>query len=178
MRILFRIMTLSILLFSFIACEDEEEAKEKSLEVTPVNLNGTWQLAEWNGQPLTEGTYCYITFARKDKTFKMYQKFDSMAAYFEHPIRKLAHFSEYACMGVLLYGVWRPWKERGWKLYLLIVCWVFVSAGADEFHQLFIPGRYGCFADVMLDTCGGAFGLLVCACAEKMVRRRKQKSGF
>ena len=30
---------------------------------------------------------------------------DSMAAYFEHPIRKLAHFSEYACMGVLLYGV-------------------------------------------------------------------------
>ena len=32
---------------------------------------------------------------------------DSMAAYFEHPIRKLAHFSEYACMGVLLYGVLR-----------------------------------------------------------------------
>ena len=60
---------------------------------------------------------------------------DSMAAYFEHPIRKLAHFSEYACMGVLLYGVWRPWKERNRKLYLLIVLWVFVSAGADEFHQ-------------------------------------------
>ena len=103
---------------------------------------------------------------------------DSMAAYFEHPIRKLAHFSEYACMGVLLYGVWRPWKERGRKLYLLIVCWVFVSAGADEFHQLFIPGRYGCFADVVLDTCGGAFGLFACICVEKIVRRRKQKSGF
>ena len=100
---------------------------------------------------------------------------DSMAAYFEHPIRKLAHFSEYACMGVLLYGVWRPWKERGRKLYLLIVCWVFVSAGADEFHQLFVPGRYGCFADVVLDTCGGVFGLFVCVCVEKMVRRRKQK---
>ena len=100
---------------------------------------------------------------------------DSMAAYFEHPIRKLAHFSEYACMGVLLYGVWRPWKERNRKLYLLIVLWVFVSAGADEFHQLFVPGRYGCFADVVLDTCGGAFGLLVCVYVEKIVRRRKQK---
>ena len=100
---------------------------------------------------------------------------DSMAAYFEHPIRKLAHFSEYACMGMLLYGVWRPWKERNRKLYLLIVLWVFVSAGADEFHQLFVPGRYGCFADVVLDTCGGAFGLLVCVCVEKIVRRRKQK---
>ena len=50
-----------------------------------------------------------------------------------------------------------------------------VSAGADEFHQLFVPGRYGCFADVVLDTCGGAFGLLVCVCVEKIVRRRKQK---
>lgn len=78
-------------------------------------------------------------------------------------------------MGVLLYGVWRPWKERNRKLYLLIVLWVFVSAGADEFHQLFVPGRYGCFADVVLDTCGGAFGLLVCVYVEKIVRRRKQK---
>lgn len=100
---------------------------------------------------------------------------DSMAAYFEHPIRKFAHFSEYACMGVLLYGVWRPWKERGRKLYLLIVIWVFISAGTDEFHQLFIPGRYGCFADVVLDTCGGTFGLFLCVCAEKVVLRFRQK---
>jgi len=28
---------------------------------------------------------------------------------------------------------------------------------------------------VVLDTCGGAFGLLVCVCVEKIVRRRKQK---
>lgn len=80
MKILFRIMILSIFLTSFIACDDEEEAKERTLEVTPANLNGTWQLTEWNGQPLAEGTYCYITFVRKDKTFKMYQKFDSMYA--------------------------------------------------------------------------------------------------
>ena len=110
-----------------------------------------------------------------EKCAELLNVIDSMAAYFEHPIRKLAHFSEYACMGVLLYGVWRPWKERTRKLYLLIVLWVFVSAGADEFHQLFVPGRYGCFADVVLDTCGGAFGLLVCGCVEKIVRRRKQK---
>jgi len=101
---------------------------------------------------------------------------DSIAAYFEHPIRKLAHFSEYACMGVLLYGTWRPWKERNRKLYRLIVLWVFISAGADEFHQLFVPGRYGCFVDVVLDTCGGAFGLFLCVCGEKLMRRiQKEK---
>lgn len=79
MKTLFRIMALFMLLFSFSACEDEDEPVS-SLEVNPANLNGTWRLEEWNGQPLAEGTYCYITFARKDKTYKMYQKFDSMYA--------------------------------------------------------------------------------------------------
>ena len=88
---------------------------------------------------------------------------NSIEAYIEPPINKLTHFSEYT------------WTERNRKLYLLSVLGVFVSAGADEFHQLFVPGRYGCFADVVLDTCGGAFGLLVCVCVEKIVRRRKQK---
>jgi len=29
---------------------------------------------------MAEGTYCYITFNRKELTFEMYQKFDSMYA--------------------------------------------------------------------------------------------------
>lgn len=98
-----------------------------------------------------------------------------LAAYFEHPIRKMAHFSEYTCMGILVYGVWRPWKKRDGKLYLLVILWVFLSAAADECHQLFVPGRYGCFADVCLDTCGGVFGLLLCVLVEKICRRFKNK---
>ena len=82
MRIFFRIIPLCMLLFGFVACGDNEEVKVETLEVTPANLNGTWQLVEWNGQPITEGTYCYISFVRKDKTFEMYQKFDSMYARF------------------------------------------------------------------------------------------------
>ena len=34
---------------------------------------------------------------------------ESMAEYFENPIRKLAHFGEYAVMGCLLFGIWYPW---------------------------------------------------------------------
>lgn len=79
MKTLFRMMALFMLLIGFTACEDDEETVS-TLEVNYANLNGTWQLAEWNGQPLAEGTYCYITFVRKDKTYKMYQKFDSMYA--------------------------------------------------------------------------------------------------
>jgi len=98
-----------------------------------------------------------------------------LADYFEHPIRKIAHFAEYACMGVLVYCVWRPWMVRGKRLFLVVALWVFVSGSADEIHQLFVPDRWGSFADVLLDTCGGTFGLLLCVFAERIyhkIRRR------
>lgn len=93
---------------------------------------------------------------------------DDLAAYWEHPIRKLAHLFEYACMGVLVYSMWRPWWERGRRLYLLVIVWVFTSAAGDELHQLFIPGRYGSFLDVLLDTVGGACGVLFCVMMERI----------
>ena len=79
MKNIFKLMALFAFLFCFSSCDDDEPVIP-TLEVTPANLNGTWQLAEWNGQPLAEGTYCYITFNRREQTFEMYQKFDSMYA--------------------------------------------------------------------------------------------------
>lgn len=93
----------------------------------------------------------------------------SLALYFEHPIRKLAHFSEYAMMGILVYVLWRPWKPRGKRLYFLVILWVFLSAASDEFHQTFVPGRDGNLLDVLLDSCGGTFGMGLCVFAEKIV---------
>ena len=89
------------------------------------------------------------------------------AEYFEHPIRKFAHFTEYACMGILIYTLLRQWMSRTNKLYLITAVWVFLSAAGDEFHQLFVPGRWGSFADVCLDTCGGIFGIFCCVLIEK-----------
>lgn len=97
------------------------------------------------------------------------------AEYFEHPIRKFAHFAEYACMGILVYALWSQWLKRGRGLYFLTVIWVFVSAAADEIHQLFVPGRYGSLADVLLDTTGGIFGLLLCVTVCKLYDRRRAK---
>ncbi len=98
-----------------------------------------------------------------------------LAAYFENPIRKLAHFAEYALMGTLVYTLWRPWMDRGRKLYVLVIVWVLLSAAGDEFHQLFVPGRYGCLPDVLLDTCGGIFGVLFCVCAEKAKPQKSKR---
>lgn len=95
----------------------------------------------------------------------------SLVGYWEHPVRKLAHFSEYALMAVLLYLIWRPWKARTKKLYAGLILWVFLSAAFDEGHQLLVPGRCGSFWDVLLDTSGGAFGLFVCTISENLARR-------
>ncbi|MCM1064908.1 MAG: VanZ family protein [Eubacterium sp.] len=96
--------------------------------------------------------------------------------YFEHPIRKLAHFTEYACMGVLVYVLWSQWLERGKRLYLLTIAWVALSAAADEFHQRFVPGRSGNLADVCLDTCGGAAGMLFCVLVWKIFLKNRHGS--
>lgn len=101
---------------------------------------------------------------------------ESLAEYFEHPIRKCAHFAEYACMGILVYTLWVQWIRKAKILYCLTILWVFFSAAADEFHQLFVPGRYGCFADVLLDTAGGIFGIFFCVICVRWHRRmRKMK---
>lgn len=101
---------------------------------------------------------------------------------FEHPLRKLAHFAEYALMGILVFRILycHMEKETGIKRYLLAVLWVFLSAVADEIHQYFVPDRWAGVSDVLLDTCGGAVGAAVCLFAlylSEKHRRKKQKDG-
>lgn len=67
-------VSLSIALLS--AC-DNEKAHVNPMEVTANNISGTWYLAEWNGQPLAEGSFVYIEFIRKDAKYVMYQNLDS-----------------------------------------------------------------------------------------------------
>ena len=80
MKNIFKLMALLLCFVGLTACGDDEPAAVPMLEVTYANLHGTWQLTEREGQPLPEGIYCYITFNRKEKSFEMYQNFDSMYA--------------------------------------------------------------------------------------------------
>jgi len=136
--------------------------------------------------------------ARKNWSEMMLQ---SWAEYFENPIRKLAHFCEYALMAFLLFFIWYPWigfygkgsVEKPKKvgrfrkvplLVKIIIPWIFVSAAFDEIHQLFVPERWGNFWDVLLDTAGGCFGLFCCMTCVRIwgsyrirkLNRRKMRS--
>ena len=70
------IAILSAALF-IVSCSKEEQVPTY-LDVTANNISGPWQLVEWNGAPLSEDTYFYVEFVRKDAKFTIYQNFDSM----------------------------------------------------------------------------------------------------
>lgn len=82
----------------------------------------------------------------------------------EGSIRKLAHFIEYMAVGFLSLGIAVMWVEHIGKAFMLIVVQLIVSAGCDEIHQYFVPGRYSSIKDVMIDTTGGIAGMLVILC--------------
>lgn len=79
--------------------------------------------------------------------------------------RKCAHLTVYAILAFLVWralrqpakGDPRPWswREAGWAILL-----VAIYAVTDEFHQHFVPGREASVLDVLLDTSGGAAGMV------------------
>ena len=79
-------------------------------------------------------------------------------------VRKCAHLTEYAILAVLCWRVLKPsdngsaWSWRRAGNSLLIVA---LYAATDEIHQSFVPSRQGSAWDVLLDTAGGAVGLLL-----------------
>lgn len=94
--------------------------------------------------------------------FKWTRSFmDNLAVYFEHPLRKAAHFTEYAILGAVIAFLLKQWYKTSKGLYIFITFWVFLTAFFDELHQYFVPGRYASFFDVLLDTAGGFFGIFV-----------------
>lgn len=100
---------------------------------------------------------------------------NSWITYWEHPVRKLAHFSEYAIMEIFVFLAWNPWIKKGWKKNLLMIAWVFVSAALDEWHQTFVADRSGNFWDVLLDTAGGCFALILCLLATGSFGKMRKK---
>jgi VanZ family protein len=105
----------------------------------------------------------------------------------EFIIRKIAHFTEYAAFGASLLFTTYSFLGAGCgenkvsntaesgettdkpvrhlpKSILFLLPWLFgtLYAATDEIHQLFVPGRYGKFHDVLIDSAGVAVGILIC----------------
>ena len=85
MKNVFKLMLLFFLVLPFQACDNtddeftfpEHNFNAPMLDVTPNNIAGIWELHSWSGSD-SQVPLVYVEFIRKDRKFKIYQKFDSM----------------------------------------------------------------------------------------------------
>ena len=89
------------------------------------------------------------------------EKQNAFAEKIEYPIRKMAHATEYAILGMLVSGTVYAYGVCGKKVIRYAWIWATIYAATDELHQLFVPGRSGQLRDVLLDSAGAAVGILI-----------------
>ena len=76
---------------------------------------------------------------------------------------KLMHVAEYLVLGLLLVRALRATLRVSRPLFaaLIAIGVVAVVGAADEYHQLFVPGRQGDLLDLTADVAGGAISQLL-----------------
>lgn len=85
-------------------------------------------------------------------------------------LRKLAHFTEFTCLGLLL-GWLFAMLQKGKVLPFL--CGV-AAASLDETIQRFVPDRGPSVKDVCIDSCGVLTGIVLLYLGHTYLKRRKQ----
>ena len=78
---------------------------------------------------------------------------------FVKPVRKIAHFTIYLILGVLVYLYIKEFNISNKFIISLLICILY--AVSDEIHQLFIVGRSGRILDVLIDSLGSLTGIFI-----------------
>ena len=86
-------------------------------------------------------------------------------------VRKAAHFSEYAILGVLARGLFGSLHAERSVRPLPVGLLVALVPVVDECIQLFVPGRSGRVEDVLIDLAGVSVGVLAGMAASRLRRR-------
>lgn len=76
-------------------------------------------------------------------------------------LRKLAHFGEFACLGVLLRWLFGMLLTKKWQYYMWPLIAGVAVACVDETIQMFVPDRGPGIKDVGIDTLGLALGICI-----------------
>ena len=91
--------------------------------------------------------------------------------FIEFMIRKATHFIGYGIISLIFYAFYR--KLRLSLAPLLAIGTAFIIGCIDEYTQYNIPGRTGIFEDVLLDTSGAIFFILIAVIIQAFIARRK-----
>jgi VanZ family protein len=94
-----------------------------------------------------------------------------------HVVRKLAHFTEYLVLGVLLYRALDGAPGFSRRTAVRALALAALCAASDELHQYFVSGRTAAMWDCVIDVSGAAAGLgLLAARARALTARAPVRS--
>ena len=98
----------------------------------------------------------------------------------EHIIRKIAHFSIYTVVGLLMMSLMSTYKlKQSKRIWISLIVGV-LYASSDEIHQYFVPGRSARVFDVMIDSAGVCLGICIVIfvlwIARKVMERKKKEN--
>jgi len=98
--------------------------------------------------------------------------------YFNHILRKNAHFFTYLILGILVLNGRSSSGVIGYKdiSFTLLICILY--AISDEVHQLFVPGRGGQVKDVLIDSFGSIVGIVMYIFVYRLSNGLLIKGGF
>lgn len=92
-----------------------------------------------------------------------------------HLLRKLAHFTEFCCLGICLRCLVRLQRKSGVQQLLLPWCGGVLAACADETIQCFVPDRGPALTDVGIDALGVTLGVGIVSLVYFMKEKKTKK---
>ncbi len=99
-----------------------------------------------------------------------------ITGFWDHLVRKLAHFSIYSLLGFCCCNACYSTFFQLKKSFGFSLLAGSLYAVSDEIHQFFVPGRSCQLSDMVLDSCGVMFGILLFCTLFAIVTKRRSVS--
>ena len=111
----------------------------------------------------SSGTFIRTLFETFDRDFSVLSSAEQTGIIesWSFAVRKAAHFSVFCVLGILTASAVSTFRFSRRKTALLSLAVCAAYAVSDEVHQYFVPGRACAVRDMLIDTCGAAFGILL-----------------
>ena len=93
----------------------------------------------------------------------------------EKVIRKIAHFSIYTVVGILVMAFISTYQIKEKNRIIISTIIGIIYACSDEIHQSFVPGRSPMITDVMIDTMGVILGILLITTIKLIIQKYQEK---
>ena len=87
----------------------------------------------------------------------------------ESIVRKIAHYSIYTLVGILLMSLMSTYKIKELDRIAISMIIGVIYAATDEIHQAFVPGRGPLVTDVILDSIGVLTGICIVLLVYKII---------